>query len=1695
MHITTPSPLPIRLLSHNIRYATTAPFVGEKPWADRKGLLLAELKYHTLGFRECFVCLQEVLVGQLGDVLAGLGEDWEALGVGRDDGGVKGEFSPILFRKGVWSVEKWKTGWDAASVRIVTVGTFVHNESKKKVVGMCTHFDDQGTVSRRESAKLILKVIADVTKPSNTSDPSPLPVFLAGDLNSEPNDTAFQILNAQNSTLQDVQELADYTLANPDTLTKYKTAAGIAEKVLKEVSGWCTEGANVVDICERGDKLLEEETGKVYKGKKIPKGIGHCTTVSPSSYITPYTPLRTDVEEAATTLKAGECVKIQLGAQIDGLPAIVCDSVLVGVAGEVSGREADLMLATHYANELLLRLMVPPGLVASGTEEEQKAAAGRKPYTQTQITQLLEKVTSAYDTNLVESTTIWQFEHNEIESKKKIILAPGDNVKGEGLPEVGEVWGVEMGVSLGSGKVKTVDGKRTTLHRRTAETYGLKRPTSRQLLSEVVKKFGTFPFSLRQLEDEKSAKVGVIECVRGNVLRQYEVVGDKNNDAVARLFTTVAITKNGITRLAQPPAVDISKYKTDKKITDEEILKILEQPIGKAASKPKNKKKKKKPAKKAAAAAAAGAEEEESSGEEDASVAIDMPSLRKQRKSRTGTPLDMPTDTPADTPAVTPPHSWKPLKEKVQSSLDAWVEPALQNPTPSFEEHGFARHGVLETMAPLGVPPTAKAKQKARGDPNVRRSILGKRGNVLAGDDEGTTPEVTPAPELARDDSERPEEEEEEEEDIVAPFPEQDEDEDDDYMPTKKKAKMSHGTKTPVRGRAVAPGKPPAQVRTPLKNGSVPAPAVAVAVAAAAVATPASVANSIGLGALDDAVQQRIRIAVLDAIARSEKNNDKNLGMALKQMLEQSRDDPKLSGSLDGVIHQRESAEDWSIFRRFIKSAKKQIKRSIKIKEAEEAAMSAKEAQAARASTSPPAAAVTTPLYDIASPPLDPEPVAAPTVETAQSVGLEPEDTSPPPELPVEPEVTALHPLTTAPAFPAAAAPTPPARKMGSKSPRKQQIPNGHPAPEAAEEAVHTPTPADKTPDIGNGSDSALSDVDDDLINRVEAPKPPRVNGTNAASAAKKAKSAAIARAAKKPSRAGSMKPFGKHKEKVPLTPEQLAQHAEIEKTRQHYYEKQQPIREQMRATAPTSDIRFDDEILETESLTESQIAVGPPVDSTRPRRAGRQPRTSLTIPTGSAKRPRDGSMFSSPFPDSATTSRPSTPAASAVHVTSKRLKLNNGKAHQAARTKKSPVKNRDGPIAGIPHTGGGGSRQSGPDDNDPSSPPSETDDLCSACKGAGEFVICDHCPRVFHFLCLDPPMLEAPTGSFSCFECSAKLKPAENADTYFAPLFKTLDSVNTRAFALPADVQNHFENVAARPDGSYLEETKKFALPDYTKVHDGDKPILCASCGLTSGGKRQMLKCDFCAAHWHLDCLDPPMANPPHINLDSAQRDAWRCPRHVEHDFRSGYVVQNDLNDAQDTVMVDAPFARLGRKMRKPKHPQVIQPTFSRGMRNNGLIDIINNEDDDTDGEGNYVFGTEEKDFNSHVYRVPEKGLVLDFIDKIKSGRVTKRARQAEASSKAAAQRKDSMQFFAARSIEQQQAALNLAKLAQKEEDAGLNEMSVDALVLSLTAEAPKEVISAISDAPPPPVSDGERAQLLKLQELIKMRLTGCVT
>ncbi|CAO2654191.1 Nn.00g109240.m01.CDS01 [Neocucurbitaria sp. VM-36] len=262
--------LPIRVLTHNIRYAANPPIEGETAWSSRRQLILNELKYNTLHNPEAFICLQEVLHEQLIDIISGLnsdssnqeGDEWAYIGVGRDDGKQAGEYSPIIYRRAVWELENWETvwlnengavgkkGWDAGSVRIVTVGTFKHVASKRRVAGLCTHFDNAGTVSRRESAKILLKLVEFVTSPSSSGSAVRIPCFLAGDLNSETSGEAYQILSSQSSPLQDAKQIARWWYGNEHTFTGFdESGLELIDFVFvgpKTEEDWVIEGYSVL---------------------------------------------------------------------------------------------------------------------------------------------------------------------------------------------------------------------------------------------------------------------------------------------------------------------------------------------------------------------------------------------------------------------------------------------------------------------------------------------------------------------------------------------------------------------------------------------------------------------------------------------------------------------------------------------------------------------------------------------------------------------------------------------------------------------------------------------------------------------------------------------------------------------------------------------------------------------------------------------------------------------------------------------------------------------------------------------------------------------------------------------------------------------------------------------------------------------------------------------------------------------------------------------------------------------------------------------------------------------------------------------------------------------------------------------------------------------------------------------------------
>jgi len=200
----------IECLVWNIRYAS--PNDGPDRWEIRGDELIGAIASR----QPAIIGLQEVLHSQLQDILTGL-PAYKYIGVGRDDGKTKGEFSPVLYdtsriklvKEGsFWlseTPEKVSTGWDALLPRICTFGKFELIESGKNFWVFNTHFDHIGNVARLESARLIKTQIEVLTKRDEA-------VLLTGDLNSEPHEAA--ILNL-NESLRDAFAVHSNTIDFP----------------------------------------------------------------------------------------------------------------------------------------------------------------------------------------------------------------------------------------------------------------------------------------------------------------------------------------------------------------------------------------------------------------------------------------------------------------------------------------------------------------------------------------------------------------------------------------------------------------------------------------------------------------------------------------------------------------------------------------------------------------------------------------------------------------------------------------------------------------------------------------------------------------------------------------------------------------------------------------------------------------------------------------------------------------------------------------------------------------------------------------------------------------------------------------------------------------------------------------------------------------------------------------------------------------------------------------------------------------------------------------------------------------------------------------------------------------------------------------------------------------------------------------
>lgn len=198
----------LNIMTFNIRLNVASDSLNA--WPYRKDQVASQVLFHDTHI----LGVQEALHEQMTDLATRL-PGFKYVGVGRDDGKTKGEYSAIFYDTArlqvITSGTFWLSltpevpgskSWDAAITRIVTWGQFKDRKTRKVFYVFNTHFDHIGKQARAESAKLILERIRSYT--------GNLPVILTGDFNSKPDDLPIQTITdpSSQSRLYDTKTLS-----------------------------------------------------------------------------------------------------------------------------------------------------------------------------------------------------------------------------------------------------------------------------------------------------------------------------------------------------------------------------------------------------------------------------------------------------------------------------------------------------------------------------------------------------------------------------------------------------------------------------------------------------------------------------------------------------------------------------------------------------------------------------------------------------------------------------------------------------------------------------------------------------------------------------------------------------------------------------------------------------------------------------------------------------------------------------------------------------------------------------------------------------------------------------------------------------------------------------------------------------------------------------------------------------------------------------------------------------------------------------------------------------------------------------------------------------------------------------------------------------------------------------------------------
>merc|ERR1719460_2188225 len=187
------------------------------------------------------------------------------------------------------------------------------------------------------------------------------------------------------------------------------------------------------------------------------------------------------------------------------------------------------------------------------------------------------KVADEFKCKPVQGVLSHQLKKHVIDGNQSIISVETPEEKVDEFEfQMNEVYCIDVVMSTGDGRSKETELRSTVFKRAPDTAYNLKTQKARQFISEVNRRFPALPFSMRAIEDEQVARIGVSEAKRHELLEEYPVLKEREREFIAQFKFTLLLLPGGTKKITGLPLGDMeAQVASSHSVQDEALKKLL----------------------------------------------------------------------------------------------------------------------------------------------------------------------------------------------------------------------------------------------------------------------------------------------------------------------------------------------------------------------------------------------------------------------------------------------------------------------------------------------------------------------------------------------------------------------------------------------------------------------------------------------------------------------------------------------------------------------------------------------------------------------------------------------------------------------------------------------------------------------------------------------------------------------------------------------------------------------------------------------------------------------------------------------------------------------------------------------------------------------------------------------------------------